>query len=153
MALERYLAGFGEEIESLAGLDVGRMWDRLLGEFLNEWARLDRQQLPRAEMTRELEAFMRGLSDRVETDLARGSTTVAYNQGRNAEILTAEDEGTADFVVRSEILDSNTCPPCAALDGAVVEIGSADYFNLMPPAQCDGRDRCRGFYIAVPEGI
>ena len=31
-------------------------------------------------------------------------------------------------------------------------IGTSEYFANMPPAQCDGGDLCRGFYIPVGRG-
>jgi hypothetical protein len=51
--------------------------------------------------------------------------------------------------LRSEILDSNTCEACANLDSAVFEVGTPDFHTYMPPAQCLGGDRCRGFYVAI----
>ncbi len=82
---------------------------------------------------------------------SRTSSTVAYNQGRGAEIATAGLDGRAQFVVRSEVLDTRTCRSCANLDGTVVPINSPEYAQFMPPAMCEGGDRCRGFYIAVSE--
>jgi len=45
MALERTIQAFGDEIQTLAQIDVGALWDRMLGEFLQEWARVNRQGL------------------------------------------------------------------------------------------------------------
>jgi len=75
---------------------------------------------------------------------------VAYNQGRAAEIKTAKEEGKARFVLRSEILDENTCSECMKWDGAIFEVGTPAFDEYMPPAQCLGGDRCRGFYVAIP---
>ena len=149
MPLERHIEAFAEEVNILATLDVGTMWDRMLGEFLGEWGRLERQGLSEEEMEREMRAFMDGLSDKPVTDLARKSSSVAYNQGRAAEILTAGVEGRTEFVVRSEILDTATCEVCARLDGSVFEVDSPDFHEFLPPAKCLGGDRCRGFYVAV----
>jgi len=150
VALEIHTAAFGEEIHTLATLNVGQMWDRHLGEFLNEWTRVSRQNLPAAEMESHMEAFMRNLSSNHEIDLARKSAGVAYNQGRNAETLTAKDEGLAEFAIRSAILDQATCGPCDLLDNEAFEIDSSEYFANLPPAQCLGGDRCRCFYVVVP---
>ena len=149
--LKRHLNVFKDEVEVLAGINVGKMWDRMMGEFLGEFERLSRQQLSEAALERELLAFMEGLSDKRTADVARQSSTVAYNQGRNASLMSAKSRKVVRFVVRSEVLDTNTCRPCSLLDGEIFEVGSSEYFANMPPAQCDGGDRCRGFYIAITE--
>jgi len=150
VALEVHTAAFADEIQTLATLDIGQMWDRHLGEFLGEWTRVNRQNLPAAETEKHLLSFMEGLSDKPTEDLARKSSTVAYNQGRNAEIKTLHTEGAVEFVVRSEILDQATCSECAKWDGAIFEVDTPSFYQYAPPAQCLGGDRCRGFYVAVP---
>ena len=150
MALDIHTAAFADEIHTLATLDIGEMWDRQLGEFLGEWTRVNRQNLPADEMEKHLLSFMEDLSGKPTEDLARKSSTVAYNQGRNAEIKTAHAEGEVQYVVRSEILDEATCSECAKWDGAIFEVGTPEFDQYAPPAQCLGGDRCRGFYVAVP---
>jgi hypothetical protein len=93
------------------------------------------------------------LSDKPMENLARTSSTVAYNQGRQGSLLGAMEAETAQFVVRSEVLDQNTCVECAAIDGAIFEIGTSDFQEFMPPAKCLGGDRCRGFYIPLTENM
>jgi len=102
-------------------------------------------------MEKQIQHFMDGLSAKPDERLARTSSGVAYNQGRNAEMMSAADEGKATHAIRSEILDENTCPECAKWDDLIVEIGSPSYSEYHPPAQCLGRDQCRGFYVVVPE--
>ena len=99
-----------------------------------------------------MRAFMDGLSERPLTDLSRTSSGVSYNQGRNVEIKDAADSGDVQFVVRSEVLDTHTCRSCSFLDGEVFEVGTPDYERYMPPAECEGGDRCRGFYVAISGG-
>lgn len=149
MPLKRFVRQFDDEAEVVAEMDLGTMWDRLLAEFLDEWVRLDRQGLPDEEVEAQVLAHMEGLSEKPLEDLARKTSDVSYNQGRNMEILTAGAQGKAEFVVRSEILDNATCDVCQELDGSVFRIGSPEYHQYMPPALCLGRDRCRGFYIAI----
>jgi hypothetical protein len=148
-----HVEAFEDRMATLATMTVGKLWDRLLGEFLAEWERLDRMGLAADVMERELLAFMEALSVKPLEDLARTSSTVAYNQGRGAEMLTAAMDGRSEFVVRSEVLDTRTCRTCATLDGTVVPINSPEFNQFMPPAMCEGGDRCRGFYIAVPQGM
>lgn len=140
------VTAYAEQVQVLSTMNVGQMWDRLLGEFLGEWTRLERQQLPAAEFDRQLGAFMDELSEKPLADLGRKSTTVAYNQGRDVEIRTEEQ---IEFVVRSEVLDNSTCRVCQLLDNEVFRVGTSEYIANMPPAQCLGGDRCRGFYIPV----
>jgi hypothetical protein len=151
MAVGRHIRAMDEAIEMVATVDIGTMWDRMLGEFLNEWARLERTGIAPAEMEREMAAFLEGLSDKPVEDLARKSAGVSYNEGRSAEILTRHDVGEVNFVVRSEILDAATCDVCATLDANVFEVGTPEYYEYMPPAKCLGGDRCRGFYVAFRE--
>ena len=54
--------------------------------------------------------------------------------------------------MRSEVLDEATCATCADLDGMVFEVGTSDFDRYMPPAMCEGGDRCRGFYVVIAEG-
>ncbi len=149
MALERHIAQLGEQSEILATMDVGKLWDRMLGEFLGEWERLNRQGLSADAMDRAMVGFMDDLSDKPIADLARQSSSVAYNQGRAAEILSAHVDRGVEFVVRSEILDSATCEACANLDSAVIEVGTPDFDEYMPPAKCEGGRNCRCFYVAI----
>lgn len=149
MPLEQHIEAFEENISTVATMDVGVMWDRMKGEFLAEWARLDRTNISTDELERRMMAFLDDLSERPLQDLARTSSGVAYNQGRNVEILDAGERGEATYAVRSEVLDTNTCRNCQVLDGGVFEIGTPEYEQYMPPAECEGGDRCRGFYIVI----
>ena len=142
-----------DQVRVMAQMNVGVMWDRLLGEFLGEWTRLQRQQLPAAELDRALVAFMEDLSERPLEVLARRDAGVAYNQGRNVSILEAASAGRLEFVIRSEVLDNATCAVCALLDGEAFEVDTSEYFANMPPAQCLGLDNCRGFYIPISREI
>lgn len=67
------------------------------------------------------------------------------NLGRAAGVLSLDRP--PEYAMRSEQLDANTCEPCDGLHGTIVEIGTADYFDLMPPAGCLGGGRCRGIYV------
>jgi hypothetical protein len=147
--MRRRITALEDQVEVLSSLNVGRIWDRMLSEFLGEWERQNRARVEGTELESALQAFMDGLSDAKTADTARQTATVAYNQGRDAGLQSAKDTGAARYVVRSEVLDTNTCRPCSMLDGEVFEIGDPEYYANMPPAQCDGGDRCRGFYIPV----
>ena len=149
--LEKYARGIAEELGVVAQVSLGDLWNRLLGEGLAEWTRLNREGIAGDDLERRLRAHLEGLSEKPLDDVSRKSAAVAYNQGRAAEIESLSDRGQVEFVVRSEILDDRTCEVCAALDGQVVEVGSDEFFQLMPPARCLGDERCRGFYVPVAE--
>jgi hypothetical protein len=151
MPIERHVQAFEDQASILATMDVQNLWDRMLGEFLNEWTRLDRQGLPDAEMERALQAFMESLSDKPLEHLARQSSAISYNEGRSAEILSAHDRGEVDFVIRSEILDTKTCDVCDAFakDPPIVEVGTPEYDYFKPPSLCLGGTNCRGFYVPI----
>lgn len=154
MPFKRQIAAFGEQAEVLATMNVGALWDRMLGEFLAEWARLDRQALDPAAMERQLLAFMEDLSDKDIEDLARKTSSVAYNYGRSAEILSAAMTGEVQFAVRSAILETGvTCDACWNLDGLIVDVDTPEYKEFHPPAKCLGLDRCRCFYVPVRSGL
>ncbi len=147
--LRRATVAFEESIQTQATVDVGSLWDRLRGEFLDEYARQQRAGLSGDALDNHMQEFMDSLSTKWEADVANQGAGVAYNQGRGLAAQQANAEGRAQYAVRSEVLDDKTCASCATLDGSVVEIGSADYQALMPPSRCEGGDRCRGFYVLV----
>lgn len=75
----------------------------------------------------------------------REATHEAFALGRNLEAQRQADR--IGSVVRTEILDENTCDPCRAEDGVVVTLNTPPYFEHMPPNGCEGREQCRGIYI------
>lgn len=57
-------------------------------------------------------------------------------------------------VVRSAVLDRNTCGECNRLDGERYLYGSDTYYEDMPPNWCEGENMCRCVYIyEVPEDL
>lgn len=139
-----------EQLETTLNIDVGRLIDGMVSEFLQEYERLVSQGLDMDQIADGLEASLGSLSERALQGEARGMTAVDFNRGRNAGIQEAGDD--VSFVVRSEILDENTCGPCRDLDGRLFHVNSTEYWQNMPPAKCDGKERCRGFYLVVGKG-
>lgn len=139
--------------EVLAELNLGSMWNRMMGEALDLFAQADRQGKSPAEIAAEVDRFLADLSPKYEAALARGDVTVAYNEGRATEGTLMAEEGRATFAVRSEVLDDRSCEPCHEWDGFVVEIDSPEFDAVMPPSYCDGGDNCRGFYIILDDSI
>jgi hypothetical protein len=143
---------FVRQTASMSGMNVGLMWDRLKNEFLLEYDRLARQGLSTVEISARMEDFLEGLSEKPLTRAARTTAAVAYNQGRSAAMLIAVEKARATHAIVSEILDEITCLVCKARDGMLLEIGTDEYYENMPPADCEGGDMCRGFGIAVARG-
>ncbi len=142
-----------ETIETVTEVSIDRIWNDLRSGFLQEYERLSRLNLDEDELLRRLEAWTEGLSPTPIDDAGRQLSTVAQNQGRGIVAQTAADADLAQYVVRSEILDSATCEVCVGLDSSVYEIGSPAYHEFMPPSGCLGGDRCRGFYVIVADGL
>lgn len=134
-----------EAIAVQAEIDLSDLYARLLSEGATALKDLQQQGLEGKGLAEAWAARMYALSDQPVDDAGRSSTSEAFNLGRNLAAQAAADQ--VGDVVRTEILDQNTCPPCASLDGKVVEFNSDDYFRYMPPNYCDGREMCRGFYL------
>jgi hypothetical protein len=103
---------------------------------------LNRQEV--ADHTRD---YLGALKFAMLRDRLGGALTAAVNTGRRAVMA----EGPAARYYASEILDNNTCSPCAGVDGR-------QYNTLSESEQdypgggfvdCSGGDRCRGTLVAV----
>ena len=123
--------------------------DTLYGRLANETRRLLTELLQQGvtgdELIQQVQAGLANLSDTPIETAGRESTSKAFNLGRNLVVQERVDE--VKEAVRTEVLDANTCAPCRNLDGKTVPVNSEDYFKFMPPNFCEGRDRCRGFYL------
>ena len=129
-----------------ADIDLGEFYERLRAEALQQFTDLYDQGVRGEELADRVVGALNNLSDRPVEEAARGAASRAFNLGRNLQIQ--KNAAGIKEVVRTEILDENTCDPCRLLDGAVYAVGSAEYLQDMPPAHCEGRDLCRGFYLA-----
>ena len=88
-------------------------------------------------------------TDQYIDQLGRRGTARSYNAGRDSVIRTTS---VAENAVRNEEMDSATCANCEDIHGLVVKVGSADYYDFMPPNYCQGYDQCRGEYTYFPVG-
>lgn len=70
----------------------------------------------------------------------------AINTGRTSGALSAVG-GPPTFALRSEQLDKAGCAACAKIHGAVVQVGSPEYYQILPPTLCYGGGRCRGIMV------
>lgn len=93
------------------------------------------------------EAVSARLRDLPISEQGAGETAPEINlQGK----LYAQDRFLEEHeVVRSEVLDENTCASCRELDGTVYTIDSPEYVVHMPPNDCEHGELCRGFYLRM----
>jgi len=139
------------EMRLAAGVAMDEGWARLLSEALAEFDRLMRTGATAQAAAEAVGGFLRGLSDTPEMLASRQMVGVAYNEGRGVAAVEAAANGDATWARRVEVLDNRTCQPCAGLDGIEVRIGTLEFEQLMPPAQCSGGDNCRGFYVILAD--
>ena len=130
------------------GIDVSDLVGRLEREAARLISDFSQQGLEGEALADAVVSGLRDLSDAPVDRAARGAAGEAFNLGRN---LAAQEHPEIARAVRTEILDRNTCEPCRELDGKVVEMNSDEYFEFMPPNQCEGREQCRGFYLLLTE--
>lgn len=132
-----------------AQLSVGKIWQRLLNEGIEEAERLIRAGITGPQFVSRFQSFLNSLSTKSLRDQARGLNALSLNAGRSALAREAKSELRATHVLRSELLDEDVCTECSKLDGVLVEIGSPEFEEFKPPNRCLGGGRCRGFYVVV----
>jgi hypothetical protein len=129
----------------VASIDVDEQIARLTNETRRLISDYSQQGLTGEALATAVADGLDALSDVPLQQAGRGAVSEAFNLGRN---LAIQEKPNITTVVRTEILDENTCPPCHALDGQIFTVNSSEYFENMPPNKCDGREFCRGFYLA-----
>lgn len=130
-------------------IDISELAGRLEREALRLINDLSQQGLSGNELADAVADGLKSLSDAPVDRAARGAASESFNLGRNLE--AQRRLGDIQQVVRTEVLDENTCPPCYELDGKIETMNTPEYFENMPPNKCDGRTLCRGFYIYLTE--
>lgn len=128
-------------------IDVDDVVTRLLNEtrrLLNDLSQQDLTDDVRAQAVMD---GLGALSDVPAEEAGRAAVSEGFNLGRNAEIQRSLD--TIQRVVRTEVLDGDTCEACFGLDFTrskmVYQVNSPAYWRDMPPNHCFGRESCRGF--------
>ncbi len=140
---------YQDEMNALGAFDIGQIWQRVVSEGIGEYLRKSRVNVSDAEMPRAIQGFLDGLSEKPLEALARRSSSVAYNQGRDMAIKTANESGLVDYVVRTAVLDKAVCDACKVLDKKVIKVASPQYAEYHPPAKCLGTENCRCFYVSI----
>lgn len=133
-------------------MDVTNLVARLQSEVVGQFNQLGAAGLTQPEIARKVNDYLASLSDRQIEDMARQSTSLTFNAGRNVAIMELAEELEPEAVrVEVDPTDPNTCDPCQGLNGKRFRIGSAEYLENQPPQKCDGRLRCRGFMVVFPK--
>jgi len=93
---------------------------------------------------------LESLSTSYLSDRLGGAVTSAQNYGRAETFKVAEEEAKSASYYSSELLDTNTCENCSAIDGT--NFDTLDAANAEYPTggyvDCLGLDRCRGTVVA-----
>lgn len=131
-------------------LDITALVQRLQAQVVAEYNRLLSQQLDADEIASGLKLFFKSVSEKQSKDMARQSTAVAFNMGRNIAIQEMRTV-LQPYAVRIEMVnDPNCCRECKRLHEKRVLIGSKAYQKYAPPSYCLGKRRCRGFWAVFP---
>jgi hypothetical protein len=134
------LANRSEAVDNIITRDISSSASR-------NAVRLSGGSLSSAEVADMVRADLLSRSDSYLRDVLGGAVQHAINDGRN---LVMKKAGP-DRIYASELLDNNTCSPCAGIDGT--EYQNLDDAERDYPGggftECAGRDRCRGTLVAV----
>lgn len=106
---------------------------------------------PASDIAGQVKGFLKSLSGRATRTMFGGLLSRAQNSGRMGVLRGAEQAAPSVKYFATEVLDSNTCKPCASIDGkrlpnldAVLLAYGGDGGYLF----CEGRERCRGTFVA-----
>jgi hypothetical protein len=144
------IAYSNRQAEVMVNLDVSNLVARLQSEVVARYNVLAGSGASDPEIAKQIDDYLGSISDRQLESMARQSTSLGFNSGRNVAIQEYKAQ-LEPFAIRTEVLDDNTCDVCEAYaqraeDGERFTIGTAEYLENMPPAGCKGQNRCRGFY-------
>jgi hypothetical protein len=146
------MAVSNQQAQVTADLDVTNLVARLQSQTVGIYHDLAAQGANDEEIAAGLKDYLAGITDKQIAQMARSSTSVAFNGGRAVSILEHKEQ-LQPVATRVEVGDENSCDPCATpasqggLNGLRVEIGSKSWLQAQPPNGCDGGDRCRGFMV------
>lgn len=99
-----------------------------------------------------VEAVLTEISAKGPVDVARQASNAVIGEARMATVEGSDRKPA--WLYSSELLDGNTCPRCAAIDGteyATIEEARRHYPPMSGYINCDGGSRCRGTCVFVWE--
>lgn len=137
-------AALAERADALDSL----LRDEITQAAVRQATRLTGGGLSAAEVADEVRTFLNSRTNAVMADVLGGAIQQSINAGRN---LVFQRDGQSGTIYASELLDSNTCSHCIAIDGTEyesIEASQRDY-PTGGYKDCEGRERCRGTVIKV----
>jgi Winged helix-turn-helix DNA-binding len=143
-AIRARLADQAAAVEQLTANGVSLAAQRKAMSLISEGGRTPGQ------IASEVEESLKGMKHVWEREQLKGAVTMAQNSGRIA-VFEAQPGAAEAVYEASELLDSNTCGPCAAIDGTVFENldeASAAYASG-GYVDCEGGPNCRGTLVAI----
>ena len=135
------LTARAEAIDNLIRQDIEQSATR-------EAVRLTGGGLSANEVADQTRTFLNERTAAAAKDILAGAIQSSMNEARNLVFQRDGEDGT---LYASEILDTNTCSKCIAIDGTQYET-IADAVRDYPTGHyksCDGRERCRGMVVKV----
>lgn len=135
---------------SSAQVSAERMSDTWYGRILETVLSERRSGKQGDALKAAVEARLADDVDKAPIGEARAEVNEAFAVGRAVEAASRRDD--IDVVQYSALMDTNTCGPCAALDGTRFAFQSEEYYRTLPPyAGCDGNkgraDACRCVHL------
>lgn len=119
--------------------------------LMTEALRLRRTGMTGAELENAINQILGSSAEKNIAAAANGEVHEAFALGRAAE--ASRHQRDIAYVVQSALLDSTTCPNCAAVDGQTFMFGDEKQVALQPPyIDCRGRENCRCVQLYVYAG-
>lgn len=146
-AIQNTQPNFAEVLD----VTVDSLADEILQKQQGYFDDQSREQMGSVD-TEDLEPPEKSL-DRLKRSTLEGvgerSNAKAVNFGRDKAATDYMDETGATLMAqRNAVLDDATCDPCAKLHKAKwYVVGSAPYREDLPPAKCEGDERCRCWMV------
>ena len=149
-----------EEVKELARFRSGELATRLsrkvqdaaLAIAAGRW-RTEGGEEPSEEAIVEI---LRAVFDSVEREaqlVANVTASEMLNLGRDFEAQRLKEQ--IEVAIYSAVLDTNSCENCRAADGEEAQVGTPEYYDLMPPLNsrehgpCQGGGQCRCIWVYI----
>jgi hypothetical protein len=139
--LEKSIAQRAEAVDKMLASEFAQSATR-------QAIRLTGGALSPQEVAEETRSHLLGLSNAYAKDVLGGAVQQSINAGR--KLVYQRDNEPGDLFA-SEILDTNTCSHCIAVDGKQYPdlLAAERDYPTGTFKDCDGRERCRGLVIKV----
>jgi len=149
--LQALIAEVAADVGITSATVIDQIWLKLVSETVGQLESLRGLELP--DLWDAVETHLFDLSGSPLERVSRKGSSVGYNAGRDlfAKLMVIEDR--ASHGIRVEILDTASCGVCPGLDGQIMQIGSSEWEEYLPPSKCLGAGRCRGFVTVIAKEL